>query len=87
LEYSKTIEQISIGSDPFVGLAVRETELSPNKLYYGDAMNGIWLYQANCLEFMDYLIYKFPDGKFDMIFADPHTSYPMMALLAMQEKW
>ena len=32
---------------------------------------GIKLYQTNCLEFMDTLIDKFPEGKFDMIFADP----------------
>ncbi len=32
---------------------------------------GVKLYQTNCLEFMDTLIDKFPEGKFDMIFADP----------------
>lgn len=32
---------------------------------------GVKLYQANCLEFMDTLIDKYPEGKFDMIFADP----------------
>lgn len=32
---------------------------------------GIWLYQANCIEFMDTLIEKFQNGIFDMIFADP----------------
>lgn len=71
LKYPKFEEQISIGADPFAGFAVRESELSPNKLYYRDDAHGVWLYQANCLELMDYLIAKYPEGKFDMIFADP----------------
>ncbi|HLD34738.1 MAG TPA: site-specific DNA-methyltransferase [Patescibacteria group bacterium] len=33
--------------------------------------HGVWLYHANCIEFMDMLISKYPYGKFDMIFADP----------------
>ncbi|PIZ18555.1 MAG: site-specific DNA-methyltransferase, partial [Deltaproteobacteria bacterium CG_4_10_14_0_8_um_filter_43_12] len=32
---------------------------------------AVWLYNANCIEFMDMLIGKYPDGRFDMIFADP----------------
>lgn len=32
---------------------------------------GIWLYHANCLDFMDIIASKFPEGIFDMIFADP----------------
>lgn len=32
---------------------------------------GIWLYQANCLDVMNELITKHPNGRFDMIFADP----------------
>jgi site-specific DNA-methyltransferase (adenine-specific) len=71
LEYSVTEEKITIGDDPFEGFVVRDTDLSPNKLFYRDDSRGIWLYQANCLEFMDQLISKFPTGKFDMIFADP----------------
>ncbi len=71
ITYTKTTEKISIGTDPFAGLAVRESELSPNKLYFRDDSHGVWLYQANCFEFMDCLIAKFPDGKFDMIFTDP----------------
>ncbi|TXT24696.1 MAG: Modification methylase LlaDCHIB [Gallionellaceae bacterium] len=71
LKYQKTIEEINIGADPFAGLVVRESDLSPNKLYFRDDVHGVWLYQANCLEFMDYLIAKFPEGRFDMIFADP----------------
>ena len=44
---------------------------SPNACAYGNDQAGVWLYQANCLEFMDALIGQYPDGVFDMIFADP----------------
>lgn len=71
LEYPVTDEKITFGDDPFEGFVVRDTDLSHNKLFYRDDAKGIWLYQANCLEFMDQLITKFPNGKFDMIFADP----------------
>ena len=71
LEYPVTDEKITFGDDPFEGFVVRDTDLSNNKLFYRDDARGIWLYQANCLEFMDQLITKFPNGKFDMIFADP----------------
>lgn len=71
LEYPVTEEKITFGDDPFEGFVVRDTDLSHNKLFYRDDARGIWLYQANCLELMDQLITKFPNGKFDMIFADP----------------
>lgn len=32
---------------------------------------GVWLYHANCIEFMDTISAKYPEGKFDMVFADP----------------
>lgn len=71
LEYPTTEEKISIGDDFFNTLKIKESSLSPNKLYFRDDINKVWLYQANCLEFMDVLIKKYPDGIFDMIFADP----------------
>jgi hypothetical protein len=43
-EYPVIEEKITIGDDPFSELVVRQTELSPNKLYYRDDMRGIWLY-------------------------------------------
>jgi site-specific DNA-methyltransferase (adenine-specific) len=42
-----------------------------NRLYFRDDLKKVWLYHANCLEFMDALISKYPSGRFDMIFADP----------------
>ena len=42
-----------------------------NQCVFSNDKFGAWLYHANCIEFMDELIPKYPDGKFDMIFADP----------------
>jgi site-specific DNA-methyltransferase (adenine-specific) len=53
---------------PFV---LEKSEYSPNRLAFHDQEHEVWLYQANCLEFMDQLLKKYPDGIFDMIFADP----------------
>jgi site-specific DNA-methyltransferase (adenine-specific) len=70
-EYPTRTENISTDDDPFSDLFLKESDLSPNKLVYRNDASGVWLYQANCLELMDFLITKFPQGKFDMIFADP----------------
>ena len=42
---------------------------SKNRLQ--DDKSGAWLYQVNCLTFMDDLIREHPEGRFDLIFADP----------------
>lgn len=42
-----------------------------SKLVLADRDAGAYLYQANCLEIMDLIIEKYPNGCFDMIFADP----------------
>ena len=47
-----------------------ETKIS-EYLSFSDIKHHVYLYQANCLEIMDRLIEKYPDGRFDMIFADP----------------
>ncbi len=39
--------------------------------FLSDDSRGIWLYQGNCLEVLDALAARHPDGLFDMIFADP----------------
>jgi len=63
----KTSEDI-----PAIPLMVMESsEYSPNHCVFRNDEYGVWLYQANCIEFMDMLIAKYPEGKFDMIFADP----------------
>ena len=38
---------------------------------FNDDEVGIYLYQIDCVQFMDALIEKYPNGLFDMIFADP----------------
>lgn len=69
--YKIAEERLTDDNDFFEHLAINESDLSPNKLYYRDDTKKIWLYHANCLELMDAIIAKYPLGKFDMIFADP----------------
>ncbi len=52
-------------------MVMESSEYSPNQCVFRDDEIGVWLYHANCIEFMDMLIAKYPDGRFDMIFADP----------------
>lgn len=52
-------------------LVMEESDYSVNRCVYCNDDFGLWLYQSNCLEFMDKVIEKYPEGKFDMIFADP----------------
>ena len=65
--YKKTEEKIAFGQDFFEGLRASETELSKNKRFYQNKQKGLYLYQANCLEFMDVLIDRYPNGHFDMV--------------------
>lgn len=44
---------------------------SPPRLAYRDDTCGVWLYHGNCLELLDAIAAKYPDGRFDCIFADP----------------
>lgn len=56
----------------FLPLMIMESsEYSPNRCVFRNDEFGVWLYHANCIEFMDMLLSKYPNGKFDMIFADP----------------
>lgn len=43
----------------------------PSRVVLNDAERGIYLYQADCLEIMQVIAEKYPEGCFDMIFADP----------------
>lgn len=52
-------------------MVMESSEYSPNQCVLRNDEIGVWLYHANCIEFMDMLISKYPEGKFDMIFADP----------------
>jgi hypothetical protein len=44
---------------------------SPPKFVYRDDAHGIWLYHGNSLELLDVIAAKYPQGRFDCIFADP----------------
>lgn len=57
--------------DPAYGLAEASIDFAPKKLAYADGASGAYLYQGNCLEVMDLISAKYPNGCFDMIFADP----------------
>lgn len=52
-------------------MVMESSEHSPNQCVFRNDEFGVWLYHANCIEFMDMLIAKYPEGKFDMVFADP----------------
>lgn len=58
-------------SDARGSSAAVESERLPFELVYADQAKGIWLYRADCLTFMDRVAVRYPDGCFDMIFADP----------------
>lgn len=38
---------------------------------WSDARRGIWLYCGNCLSILDRIAARYPEGVFDMVFADP----------------
>lgn len=57
--------------DTFPYMVMESSEYSPNQCIFRDDAIGVWLYHANCIEFMDILVSKYPNGRFDMIFADP----------------
>jgi site-specific DNA-methyltransferase (adenine-specific) len=40
-------------------------------LTYRDKARGLWLYQGNCIELLDAIAARYPEGRFDCIFADP----------------
>ncbi|MFC1511628.1 DNA-methyltransferase [Candidatus Latescibacterota bacterium] len=52
-------------------IVMESSEFAPNLCVLRNDKYGVWLYHANCIEFMDMFISKYPEGKFDMIFADP----------------
>ncbi len=41
------------------------------RLVFADPARRLWLYQGNCLELLDAIAAKYPEGRFDCIFADP----------------
>jgi site-specific DNA-methyltransferase (adenine-specific) len=52
-------------------VAVGPEIVQPSRLAVSDAAKGIFLYHGDCLEVMDAMLKKHPNGCFDLIFADP----------------
>jgi site-specific DNA-methyltransferase (adenine-specific) len=57
--------------NPLDGIVMEPSALAPLNCVYRDDPHGIFLYQGDCLEVLDAIAAKHPDGCFDMIFADP----------------
>jgi site-specific DNA-methyltransferase (adenine-specific) len=57
--------------NPLDGVVADENAIAPLNLVHGDDRKAIWLYQGDCLEVLDAVAAKYPEGCFDMIFADP----------------
>ncbi|OYT68493.1 MAG: hypothetical protein CFK52_14890, partial [Chloracidobacterium sp. CP2_5A] len=51
--------------------ADRRHETRAPVLTFSDPARGLWLYHGNCLELLDVIAAKYPEGRFDCIFADP----------------
>jgi site-specific DNA-methyltransferase (adenine-specific) len=58
-------------TSPVDGIVLDPGALVPLNCVYRDDAHGIWLYQGDCLEVLDAIAAKHPEGCFDMIFADP----------------
>ncbi len=57
--------------NPVEGITIGEAALVLLNCVYRDDNHGVFLYQGDCLEVLDAIAAKYPDGCFDMIFADP----------------
>ena len=60
-----------LDGDTTPGFGEPSSSPKTKKLILSNQQVGAYLYQANCLEIMDMLSAKHPQGCFDMIFADP----------------
>jgi len=60
----------SIGHLPFTEVA-QVVKTPPPKLTFADTERALWLYHGNCLELLEAIAAKYPEGRFDAIFADP----------------
>jgi site-specific DNA-methyltransferase (adenine-specific) len=57
--------------DPQDGIVETGDALRPSRLAFADNHRGQYLYHGDCLEVMDAILKKHPEGCFDLIFADP----------------
>lgn len=62
---------IATSDDAPVAELPKSAPPSPPRLAYRDDHRNLWLYHGNCLELLDAIAAKYPEGRFDCIFADP----------------
>jgi len=62
------LEDVGLPAGVACGVHTAAVSLQP---IFRDDTHGIWLYQGNCLTILDAIHAKYPNGCFDMIFADP----------------
>ncbi len=51
-------------------MKIKEFDFPENNCVYQDAEFGVLLYHDDCIQFMSELTERYPEGVFDMIFAD-----------------
>lgn len=56
--------------DGSIAVERREEKRAPT-LTFSDPARSLWLYRGNCFELLDAIAAKYPEGRFDAIFADP----------------
>lgn len=61
----------TVKENPCACVVVERDEHSPDRCIFRNDDYGVWLYHVDCVDFMNILIDKYPEGRFDMIFADP----------------
>jgi site-specific DNA-methyltransferase (adenine-specific) len=82
VKYPEAIESVNpldglmLHEDVASGVSPESKTIAPQARHhiapaYSDSAHGIYLYQNNCLAVLDAIAAKYPEGRFDMIFADP----------------
>jgi|ERR1051326_3933091 len=61
----------SVSDGPLEHLSLPHDSLVQLVCTFRDQANGLWLYRGDCLETLEAVSDRYPEGCFDMIFADP----------------
>ena len=56
---------------PANGILTQGANGAPLQIIYESQEHGVWIYKDNCLAVLDAIAAEYPEGRFDMIFADP----------------
>ena len=65
-----TPAHFALREDGTIAVERRDEKRAP-ELVHADPARQLWLYHGNCLELLDAIAAKYPEGRFDAIFADP----------------